>query len=61
MILNHINLQELIEIQLIEHYVMVLKIMDILHKLVIIHVNNTNILLYKMGMVNKDGVVVIMN
>jgi len=40
---------------------MVLKIMDILHKLVIIHVNNTNILLYKMGMVNKDGVVVIMN
>jgi len=38
---------------------MVQNLMDLLKKAALNHVNNINILHYKMEMVNKDGVVVI--
>jgi len=50
---------EVIRILLIEHYVMVLKLMDILLTLVYNHVLNINILLFKMVMEKLDGVLVI--
>jgi len=52
------NQWEHIEILAIEHYVMVLKLMVIMQNHVKEHVNNTNILHYKMEMVIKDGVLV---
>jgi len=57
----HIKYLEHIKTIVIELYVMVLNNMVLLLNLVINHVNNSNSLLYKMEMVNKDGVVVIMN
>jgi len=59
-ILLHIKLLEHTEIQLIELYVMVQKIMDIMLKHVPKHVHHTNSLLCKMVMDNKVGVHVIM-
>jgi len=47
-----------IKILVIEHYVLVHIITDIMLKPVKKHVNNINILLYKMVMVKQDGVVV---
>jgi len=60
MMLNHFRLLVHTRTQLIEHYVMVLNNKDLPQKLVKNHVLNLNILLYKMVMEDKDGVVVIM-
>jgi len=57
---NHMNQWELIEIHLIEPYVMVLRHTVIMQIHVKMHVDNINILHYKMEMVIKDGAHVIM-